>query len=303
MALLIDAKTRVRLANILWATDFSSASEAALLYAVSIARRYNSQIYMTHVIRPDAYQQVPPEALDATLAQTRRYAEQQMGELLVSGRLRDIPHQVLLAEGELWTSLSSILEKQEIDLVVAGTHGRTGVRKLLLGSVAEEIFRLASCPVLTVGPKVSKEVPAESELRHILYATDFTPTAERAAAYALSLAQEHQAHLTLLHVVKEEIESTSPNGNLLQSFFIRRLRALVPADAELWCEPEPVVAMGCAAEAILKTALDRQADLIVLGVRRTANFPGHLPPATAYKVVCQAHCPVLTIRGRAPAAH
>lgn len=293
---LVDFKSRVRLANILWTTDFSSASEASLLYATSIACRYDSQIYMAHVIRPDAYQLVPPEALGETLAQTRRYAEQQMGELLVSGRFRGIPHQVLLGEGELWSVVSDFLEKYEIDLIVTGTHGRTGVRKLLLGSVAEEIFRLASCPVLTVGPRASKEVPAESELRHILYATDFTPTAERAAAYALSLAQEHQAHLTLLHVVKEVIEGSSPNAALLQSFFAKRLRALVPADAELWCEPEAVVESGSPAEAILKAALDRQADLIVLGVRRTANFPGHLPPATAYKVVCQAYCPVLTVR-------
>ncbi len=294
---LVDFKSRVRLANILWTTDFSSASEASLLYAISIACRYDSQIYMAHVIRPDTYQLVPPEALGQTLAQTRRYAEQQMGELLVSGRLRGIPHQVLVGEGELWSVVSGFLEKYEIDLIVTGTHGRTGVRKLLLGSVAEEIFRLASCPVLTVGPRASKEVPAESELRHILYATDFTPTAGRAAAYALSLAQEHEAHLTLLHVVKEVIEGPSPNAALLQSFFAKRLSALVPADAEQWCEPEAVVESGSPAEAILETALDRQADLIVLGVRRTANFPGHLPPATAYKVVCQAHCPVLTVRG------
>ena len=294
---LLDSKTRVRLANILWTTDFSSASEAALLYAVSIARRYDSQVYLAHVIRPDAYQLVPPDALGATLAQTRRFAEQQMGELLVSGRLRGIPHQVLLGEGELWNVLSEFLQRHEIDLIAAGTHGRTGIRKLLLGSAAEEIFRLASCPVLTVGPRASKEVPAESELRHILYATDFTPAAERAAAFALSLAQEHQAHLTLLHVMRETIKASPQNAALLRAFFTRRLRDLVPADAELWCEPEPVVESGSPAEAILTTASDRRADLIVLGVRRTANFPGHLPPATAYKVVCQAHCPVLTVRG------
>ena len=178
----VSPETRIRLRNILWTTDFSSPSEAALLYATSIARRYDSQMYMAHVIRPDAYQLVPPEAFGAALEQTRRYAEQQMGELLISGRLRGIPHQVLLGEGDLWVVLSDMLAKHGVDLIVAGTHGRTGVRKLLLGSVAEEIFRLAPCPVLTVGPKVIQEVPAESELRHILYATDFTPTAERAAA-------------------------------------------------------------------------------------------------------------------------
>lgn len=294
---LIDAQSRVRLANILWTTDFSSSSESALAYALSIARRYDSRVYLAHIIRPDAYQLVPPEAIGGALDLARRFAEQQMGGLLVSGRLRDIPHQVLLEEGEFWQVLSQLIEKHEVDLIVAGTHGRTGVRKLLLGSVAEEIFRLAHCPVLTVGPHVPRNAPAEVDLHHILYATDFNPTAERAAFYALSLAQEHQAKLTLLHVIQDGADVSPRNQALIQSFLTRRLRELVPEEASLWCEPELALVGGTPAESILKAAADRHADLIVLGVRRTANFPGHLPPATAYRVVCQSLCPVLTIRG------
>ena len=294
---LADCKSLIRLRTILCATDFSSSSEAALLYAVAIARRYDSQICVAHVIPPDAYQLVPPESFSATLAQTRRYAEQKMGELLISGRLRGIPHQVLLGEGELWSMLSQMLTEHEADLVVVGTHGRTGLRKLLLGSVAEEIFRLAPCPVLTVGPRAPREVPTGAELRRILYATDFTPTAERAAAYAISLAQEHRTHLTLLHVVPEATHASPQNTELLHRFFVKRLRELVPMEAELWCDPDFAVEFGSPADGILRVATDRQADLVVLGVRRSANFPGHLPPATAYKVVCQAQCPVLTVRG------
>jgi len=294
---LVNSKSLVTLRNILCATDFSSISEAALLYATAIARRYDSQVYLAHVIRPDAYQLVPPEASVAALTQTRRYAEQQMGELLVSGRLRGIPHQVLLGEGELWGVLSNMLAEHDVDLAVVGTHGRRGVPKMLLGSVAEEIFRLAPCPVLTVGPRVPREVPSEVELRHILYATDFTPTADRAAAYALSLAQEHCARLTVVHVVPESTQPSIKNKALLQTFFTKRLRALVPQEADLWCDPELVVEFGSPADGILKLAGVRQVDLAVLGVRRSANFPGHLPPATAYKVVCQAQCPVMTVRG------
>jgi len=294
---LVDSRTRISLRNILLATDFSAASEAALQYALAIARRYDSQIYVAHVIRPDTYQLVPPEAMSAALEQTRRYAEQQMANLLISGCLRGIPHQILLGQGELWPVLSGMLRDHEVDLIVVGTHGRTGVRKLLLGSVAEEIFRLAACPVLTVGPKVSPEVPAETELRHILYATDLTPTSERAAAHALSLAQEHQARLTLLHVVQDATEVSPGNTALINEFFRKRLQRLISEEAEEWCTPEFVVDFGPPAEVILKAAADRQTDLLVLGVRRSANFPGHLPPATAYRVVCQAHCPVLTVRG------
>ncbi len=293
----VDGHTPIALKNILFATDFSATSEAALNHALSIARRYDSQVYVAHMIRSEAYHLVPFQAISAVLEHARIYAEKQMGDLLISGRLRGIPHQVLIGEGELWPVLSEMIEKHDIDLVVVGTHGRAGARKLLLGSVAEEVFRLSSRPVLTVGPKVSGEAPAETELHRILYATDFTPNSERAAAYALSLAQEHQAHLTLLHLVREEMEISAHGRARLVDFFARRMRQIVPPDAELWCEPEFRVDFGSPADGILKVAADQQADLIVLGVRRSATFAGHLPPATAYKVVCQAHCPVLTVRG------
>ncbi len=297
-----ESESRVSMRNILLATDFSHSSDAALAHAASIARRYDAKMFVAHVIRPDAYQLVPPEVTSVTLEQTRRFAEQQMANLLISGKLRDIPHQVLLGTGELWPVLSDLLSQHEIDLIVVGTHGRTGVRKLLLGSAAEEIFRMASCPVLTVGPKVaalegSAEAPDPLSRRRYLYATDFTAHSERAAAYAVSLAQENQAHLTLLHVVKETTDVSPNNRARLVEFFNKRLRALLPDEAEMWCEPEILVEFGEPADAILKAADETQAELIALGVRRAGTFPGHLPPATAYKVVCQAHCPVLTVRG------
>lgn len=297
-----QSTAHVSLRNILLATDFSHSSDTALAHAASIARRYDAKMFVAHVIRPDVYQLVPPEVTTITLEQTRRYAEQQMAALLISGRLRDIPHQVLLGTGELWPVLSELLGQHEIDLIVVGTHGRTGVRKLLLGSAAEEIFRMASCPVLTVGPKV--EVPEGTALapdplsrRRFLYATDFTAHSERAAAYAVSLAQENQAHLTLLHVVLESAEVSEHNRARMVEFFNKRLRALLPNEAEMWCEPEIIVEFGEPADTILKVARETRAEVIALGVRRAGTFPGHLPPATAYKVVCQATCPVLTVRG------
>lgn len=297
-----EGETRVSLRNILLATDFSQASDAALAHAARIARRYDAKMFVAHVIRPDVYQLVPPEATTIALEQTRRYAEQQMAGLLISGRLRDIPHQVLLGTGELWPVISGMLGQHEIDLVVVGTHGRTGARKLLLGSAAEEIFRMAPCPVLTVGPKVEAQqgtarAPDPLSRRRFLYATDFSAHSERAAAYAVSLAQENQAHLTLLHVVQESADVSPHNRARIVEYFTKQLRALMPDEAEMWCEPEIIVEFGEPADAILRVADQTQAEVIALGVRRAGTFPGHLPPATAYKVVCQARCPVLTVRG------
>jgi len=294
---LVNPEVRVTLQNILFATDFSSSSEAALPYAVSVARAYDSQVYVAHIIRPDLFQMVPPEEAIALQQSTRRHAEEQMAGLLISGRLRDVPHRVLIGEGPLWPVTLGFIEEHQVDLVVVGTHGRTGARKMLLGSAAEEIFRLAPCPVLTVGPHVTAPPPQRARIQRLLLASDFSLQSERTAAYAISLAQEHQAHITLLHVVKDTSDLSDRNRAVLKEFFTRRLRALVPEGAELWCEPEIRVEFGDPSETILAIALQEDSDLLVLGIRRSGSFSGHLPPATAYKVVCQSRCPVLTVRG------
>jgi nucleotide-binding universal stress UspA family protein len=291
-----DSKTRVALGNILMATDFSAHSEAALRYALSVARRYDSRIYVAHIVQPEILQPVMLGSVAPSVETVVRHAEQQMADLLVSGQLRGVPHQVLLGRGSLWPVLLGMIQEHEIDLVVVGTHGRTGVQKLVLGSVAEEIFRLAPCPVMTVGPRVSGDAPEEIRLRHIVHATDFSPAGQAAAAFALSLAQEYEAQLTLLHVVEDAAGVTGREREVLREATVRKLKAMVPLEAELWCEPEYAVEFGERGERILEVTHSRGADLAVLGVRRTGNFPGHLPPATAYKVAARAHCPVLTVR-------
>lgn len=293
----VDAGHQVSFSNILVATDFSPASEAALGYALAIARRYESRIYVAHVILPSSYQLIAPEAIDSAYELVRRGAEEEMATLLVSGRLRSVIHEVLLEEGLLWPTLHNMIHKHSIQLVVVGTHGRTGARKLLLGSIAEEIFRLADCPVMTVGPQVKTEPPQEVELKRILYATDFTVKGERAAACALSLAQEHQAHLTLLHVIENGDGVSSKNFAALRAMFLKRLDAIVPPEARSWCDPACVVTVGNSADEILAVARERASDLIVLGVRRATSFAWHLLASRAYKVVCHAGCPVLTVRG------
>lgn len=293
---LVDGKTRVALGNILMATDFSAHSTAALRFALSVARRFDSRLYVAHVVQPEILQPPMLGAVAPSVETVVRHAEQQMAELLVSGEWRGVPHQVLLGRGSLWPVLEGMIREHEIDLVVVGTHGRTGVQKLVMGSVAEEIFRLAPCPVLTVGPRVRHDAPAEIRLQHIVHATDFTPAGARASAYALSLAQEYQARLTLLHVIEDVSAESSHEAEVLREATIRKLKAMVPLEAELWCEPEYAVEFGTRADRILDVLESCGADLVVLGIRRTANSPGHLPPATAYKVAARAHCPVLTVR-------
>ena len=194
--------------------------------------------------------------------------------------------------------IEAVAQQKEADLIVVGTNGRRGIGKFILGSVAEEILRRAKCPVLTVGPHSASEAPGETKLRRIVYATDFGDASPGAAAYAVALAQEHQAHLTLLHVVAHPKAGELVPPHELEAAAVDRLRALVAEEAELWCEPKAMVRHGAAAEKILEVAEQEQADLIILGLRNGKGIERatHLPTAVAHQVISHATCPVLTVR-------
>ncbi|HEV2716743.1 MAG TPA: universal stress protein [Terriglobales bacterium] len=300
--------TAISLKNILFATDFSEVSEAALPYVAAMSLRYGGMVHVAHVlpeinlVRPSA---IDPVTIGSIYEDAHSGAQEKIQE--VSVRLGSFPHRTYIRHGKVSEVLSEIIREHEIDLLVAGTHGRTAIGKLLLGSVAEEVFRTATCPVLTIGPKVPKwtssphggnrEIPAaDVEFRQILYATDFTPHSFAAASYAFSLAEEFRARLMLLHVIEEYGENLQDRPGPIDAA-LRKLEGLEPEHADLRWAPEPMVEFGSPADRILQTAAERDADLIVLGAR-----PGHidaaihLPWATAHKVVAQANCPVLTVR-------
>lgn len=284
----IDSRTRIQLTNILFATDFSPAADAAIPYAAGLAKRFGAKLYAINV-RPIPMGPLMVPGGDGGAAEAAKIDAEHKTEQILA-MFRELKPEVLIAEGAVWPNIAGTIDEHDIDLIVLGTRGRSGVAKLLLGSVAEEIFRRARCPVLTVGPhSQAKSDPAE--IRKILFATDLTPQS-LAAPYAISLAQEYQAHLTLLYV-------SEPGDVVHLSHCAELLHNLVPEEAGLWCEPEFIVEPGDAAETILNVAARQQADLIVMGARSTGGSSGvqaHLPATVAHKIVCGAACPVLTVR-------
>ena len=160
----------VALKNILFATDFSDSFFAALPHVAAIARHYEATVYLAHVILTKTYPRVSPEAVPYVFEDTTRNAEEQLKG--ISKRLEGMPVKFLLAHGEVTDTLTEMIKQHDIDLVVVGTHGRRGVKRFFLGSVAEEVFRNSPCPVLTVGPHVSPKAPEEMALR---CTTFFTP--------------------------------------------------------------------------------------------------------------------------------
>jgi nucleotide-binding universal stress UspA family protein len=288
-------RTRIELKNILYLTDFSEPSEAALPYAVSIAREYRCTIHALHVLTPAMYAYTAPETTADAIAAQEECAERDMVRLVA--QLAGLPNEALIVrDAQIWPALERALKQHQIDLIVLGTHGRTGAQKLLLGSVAEEIFRRSKVPVLTIGPWAHKGLHNAARFRRVLFATDFTPESLAAAPYAISLAQENEARLVLLHVIPDpgsEVELPSVAD------VMHKLYQIVPKDAELWCRPEAIVEYGDVPVRILDAAKERGADLIVIGVRDAAGRLGaatHLERAVAHKIVAHAECPVLTVR-------
>ena len=189
----LEPRTEIALNNILFATDFSPASEAAFTYAVAIADRYHSKLNVAHVISIEAFDLIAADSAATMLKQAQQQAREKMDQLLGPRLLQGDRYQPVIAEGMVAEVLVEMIRRDHIDLAVLGTRGRRTFKKLLLGSTAEEIFRVASCPVLTVGPNTSS-VPAKTGLRHILYPLEFAPDSSKAAGYAVALAERYAAN-------------------------------------------------------------------------------------------------------------
>jgi len=278
--------------RVLAAIDFSPSSIKALNHAIEIARTYGARFYLAHVVSSIGYVMVGADAVVAaedTAAQQLKELEQRLSH---SGALTGLPHEMLVCHGDVWQQLGQVVREQGIDLIVLGTQGKTGLRKLALGSVAESVFQHALCPVLTVGPCAPADPPLHAKLNHILFPTDLCPESAKAAAYAISLAREHDAELTVVHV-REKGEA----GNIAEDKheFIERFTGQVSGDLphKWWYEQQ----VGLVDQTILALARDRHVGLIVLGLhsRRPLIHPHSW--MHAYRIVSEACCPVLTVRG------
>jgi len=296
-----QVSTSTKVKNILYLTDFSEPSEAALLFAATLARGYRAKVHALHVLIPAPYVYMPPGLAAAAIEVAEECAQTEMQR--VESLLVGLEIKTLVERGiEVWPAVRRAIEEDNVDLIVLGTHGRTGAEKLLLGSVAEEIFRRSPVPVLTIGPGVRSSVHNGGRFHRVLFATDFTPESLAGAPYAVTLAQENQARLLLLLVMRKP----SPVNEGDKEFFdmsvaeaMHRLYEIVPRDAHLDLPPEVAVEYGDPADRIVEFATQRRADLIVIGVRSAAGRLGaatHLERATAHKIVAHAHCPVLTAR-------
>ena len=209
------------------------------------------------------------------------------------GQFTGVDHKLVVGSGEIW---GRVITPVLIDLIVVGTRGRTGLARVLLGSVAERIFRKSNCPVLTVGPR-SIAVSSDPIIRRVLFATDFTPHSLYALSYAISVARQSGASLALLHLVpdlaKEAVPSKESSLRLCASACVR-----LPQHAGI-AEPDVVVGFGKPVTRILAVAAEQPPELIVMGLRQPADPLAGRRWMTAFEIAGKANCGVLTVRAPA----
>ncbi len=291
-----DTVVSSMISKVLVATDFSETSEKALSYAVILARRYGAKFYLANVIPPAALQK---SLYDGYVDRFRLALEELIrceGKFEECGVVEGLQHEVLIAAGDLWRELSRIAATEDVDLIVIGTRGRSGVSKLVVGSGAETVFRHASIPVLTIGP-CSPSKPRTRKLGRILFPTDLTADSALAIPYAISVAMEHEAELTLLHVV-QDVKNQSHDDFETVVALQARLRALLASAGGEKVSARFEVAVGPVEETILNYAWEETSDLVIMGLKNRTPLADHLPWRHAYRIVSEAPCPVLTIRSR-----
>jgi nucleotide-binding universal stress UspA family protein len=288
----LEQPVLVSLKNILLATDLSSSSAMALRYARALGHEQGAQVHTLHVSGPDNYQLLCPEAFATTFHGT--HSASRCNSEVLRELLAGLPCEVPLHGRRVWEIIADVVARNEIDLLILGTHGRKGLQKLLFGSVAEEVFRNVCCPVLTVGSDVGSPGSDRLEIGKVLLATDFNPCT-KAPAYAHSLCEQFNAELNVLHVAGGD----EPSGPEMPWRKVRdQIISVAPKVMDLSRKPVFLVEYGEPGTKILLVAEELKADLIVLGARhpRDATAASHLPWATAGRVVSGAKCPVLTVR-------
>jgi nucleotide-binding universal stress UspA family protein len=258
---------------------------------------------LAHVVSSLALTLAGPAAIAACEEAASREAADLEDALLQTGVLTGIEHRFIVRHGELWPELRAIIRQEGTDLLVVGTHGRHGMAKLFFGSIAEQIFRQAYCPVLTFGPQCDDRawLGTSSTHRTFLLATDFGPASLHGLPQAIAAANQFGAKLAFLSIVRAEPSPTDHGPKYWQAdAYMRTVQRLTElADEagldlkpELYAESESERSVS---EKILESADKLRADLIIMGLHDSAHagIVSHLDLATTYNVVCQASSPVL----------
>lgn len=294
----------MEIGHILCPTDFSEFSLHALDHSAAIARWYQARLTVLYVFPNTPVMDLPPLVLDDATRERiasdlKRFTAGVPAGVPLDLRIQEAPnvHDEILAQAAAIPA----------DLLVLGSHGRSGFQRWLLGSVTERLMRRAPCTTMVV-PRRAPDTPPDAPVhfRSILCPVDFSDGSVVALEQAISLAEESDAHLSVLHVI--EVPPELREHEILKDFNVdsvraaaeaeslRRLRAMIPEGARTYCTVETAVREGAAFREILKVAAEKRADLIVMGLLGRGAIDRFVFGSNTVRVARGAACPVLIVR-------
>lgn len=296
---------KIEFKRILCATDLSDFSNHAVSYAMALANQFEAVLYLCHVIDlpivsvHGAAYTYPQDYVDSL----REEAVNKL-RILVGGRAID--WEPIVTTGPVANTISGLIASKGADLVIAATHGRSGLKRLILGSITERLIRTVTCPLLIVtAPEEGRdaETVQQAGFKNILVGCDFSADSGTALQYGFSLAQEYQSVLHLVHVIEPVAyrEVLLPPGLLddvrtnLDEHLTAQLEELAPEEARSWCEVKTICLTGKPFEELTKYAALHSVDLVVLGVRGRGLVETMLLGATTDRVIRRSSCPVLSV--------
>ena len=295
----------LELKSILVATDLTEAADRALEHGIAIARHYQATLYVVYVVSSLGFTLAGPDAVELAAEASQRDINSLVNKLVDSGKLNGVEVRPVVLKGNLDEQIEFFARANRVDLIVVGTHGRCGIARLFFGSVAELISKCCRCPVLTVGPHSSGpwlDNPADSR-RPLLFATAFNKASEKAFPYAISLANDFERPLFVVHVIPP------PDTHLLKkncmahgdhkALALAHLNALIPSDADRKYTATLLVESCDPADGILRAAKRIHAATIIMGAHRDSipDLATRLPGTITNHVNRETRCPVLTARG------
>ena len=297
--------------RILCPIDFSEFSRRALDHAMAIARWYDAQVLAVHVHAlgiPVALAPGAPVIVEPILMSEvdRAQVARELSAFVDAERATGVRVDTRVVEGTAWREIIAEATAADADLIVLGTHGRSGFERLLLGSVTEKIVRTAPCPVLTVPHAAPDAVPiAPGLFKRILCPIDFSTTSQAALQWAASLAQEADAELLLLHVLETPMATefdAFPRSGLAayrrdyEEWSLEQLQRALSNAVRTNCTVNELMSTGIVHREIVRVAREHASELIVMGVAGHRGVGDRVFGSTSQHVVRSAACPVLTVR-------
>ncbi len=323
---------RVQPKKIMCSIDFSDFTDECLGYSAALCKEFNATLVLVHiVIDVESYRGEGVTGFDNIKLQEKNIqkAKEHLGKMVKD---LTIDHEIVVIKGTPADEICRLATKKEIDLVIAAPHGKSGIKKFLLGSVTEKLIKSLTCPLLVLHTKQHDFISLydyEMKLKKILVGCDFSPDSKLAFDYGLSLAQEYQAEIYLTHVIKptEYVELkasdyisiapgnyarwqssdylemqkkvTAENREKIQELRKRlekQLYYMLPDESKDWCTPHTNVLTGEPYKELVKYAKDQKVDMIVMGIRGHTLWEKLLVGSTTDRVIRHAPCPVLAVR-------